>query len=127
MSLVLAVMVVVTFGFTVDRLGLVDHTREVVARARECLQVLRDASLSDREKERALRDHARGLFRLMGVLVGGSAVAILLPLGVVWLLDEAGLWSLGAVLDVLERPDFLGATAVIGLVLFVVARRIGKA
>jgi hypothetical protein len=122
-SFALAVFVVVVFAVTIERLDLTDRGREAASRAADCLAILRDASLDDAAKERRLQDHARRLFALIGILGGGGALGILLPLGVVWLLERAGLASLGTVLAVLQRVDFLVGTTVVGLVGFLLYRR----
>lgn len=123
MSFALAVFVVVAFAVTIERLDLTARGREAGSRAADCLAILRDATLDDAAKERRLQEHARRLFGLIGILGGGGALGILLPLGVIWLLERAGLASLGAVLGVLERVDFLVGTTVVALVGFLLYRR----
>lgn len=115
MSLALAVGVVLGFAWLLHGLGLPERAAEVTRRSREGLSILGDPSLDDDEKERGLRRLARRLFALLGILVGGSALALAVPLAAVWALERAGVASLEAVLGVLERPDFLAATAVVGL------------
>lgn len=115
MSVFLAVLVVVAFALTVDRLRLPERAREVGRRAMDCLGVLRDVSLDDEAKARAMRGHALRLFALFGILAGGSVLALGLPLLSVWILDGVGVASLAGVLSVLERADFLAGTAVVGV------------
>ena len=82
--------------------------------------------MGDDEKERILRDQSLHLFALVGILAGGSALAIVLPLGVVWLLEVIGVASLAAVLSTLGAIDFLAGTTLATiplLVLFVLAGR----
>lgn len=122
MSLVWAVAVVLVFAVTIERLELPARGREVATRAAESLEALRDPGLSDDAKERALRRQAVDLFRLLGILAGGSLLALGLPLGGVWLLDRAGLASFSSVLGVLERLDFLAATFVVGILGYLAVR-----
>lgn len=117
----------VVFALVLERLELPDRARETGRRARESLDVLRDPSLDDRQKEEALQEQALRLFGLLGVLLGGSLLALGLPLLGVWLLELAGVSSLGAVLDVLERPDFLLGTAALGGGGYLAYRRWGSA
>ena len=124
MSFVLAVAVVLVFAFVLERLDLPRYARESGRRARRSMDVLRDPALDDREKESALQEHALRLFALLGILLGGSLLALGIPLVGVWLLDLGGVASLGAVLAVLERPDFLIGTTVVGLGGFLVYRRV---
>lgn len=126
MSLGLAVGVVAVFAVAIERLDLPDRAREVTRRSGECLAVLRDPATTDDAKETALRGHAVRLFGLFGWLAGGSALALGLPLAGVWMLDRAGLASWPGVLAVLQRLDFLAGTAVVGLLGFLVVRRLRR-
>lgn len=123
MSFLLAALVVVAFALVLERLELPSRARETGRRARESLDVLRDPSLDDREKESALQEQALRLFGLLGILLGGSLLALGLPLFGVWLLELAGVSSLGAVLGVLERPDFLLGTVAVGAVGYLAYRK----
>lgn len=123
MALVWASLVVVTFAVTIERLELPDRAREVGRRSSECLDLLRDPSVADDVKEEGLRRQALRLFGLFARLAGGSLTALALPLGVVWLLDAAGLASLPDVLSVLERIDFLVGVTVVGIATYAWMRR----
>lgn len=123
MSVLLAVLVVVLFALGVGWMDLPARAREAGARSRDGLDALRDPALDDRAKEEALRRVAVRLFGLFGRLAGGGLLALGLPLAAVWLLDRAGVASLGAVLSVLERPDFLAAATGGGLLLYLVVRK----
>lgn len=127
MSFVLAALVVVGFALLVAALGLPGRARETAERARESLSVLRDPSLDDRSKERALQAQSLALFKLLGILAGGSLLAIGLPLLAVWGLEAMGVSSLGAVLGVLARVDFLAGTTVAGVLGYALIRRFGPA
>jgi hypothetical protein len=116
MNFALAVFVVVGFAATLEYLKLPDYARTVGERSSRSLSVLRDDSLDDRKKEEALQRESRELFRLLGILVGGSVLALGLPLGTVWLLGQVGVGSFWGTIGVLERIDFLvGVTALGGL------------
>lgn len=125
MSFLLAALVVVVFALVLERLRLPDRARETGERARASLDVLRDPELDDREKETALQEQSLRLFGLLGILLGGSLLALGLPLLGVWLLELAGVSSLEAVLGVLERPDFLLATVVVGVGGYLAYRKLG--
>ena len=86
--------------------------------------MLRDDSLSDREKEEALQQRARRLFKLLGILVGGSALALGLPLLGVWPVEQLGIGSYGRTLAVLQRIDFLAGVTVVGVLGYLVVRRV---
>lgn len=125
MRLVLATLVVVVFALVLERLDLPERAKEAGRRAREAADVLRDPSMDDRAKEEALQQHSLRLFGLLGILVGGSLLALGLPLFGVWLLELGGVSSLGAVLETLERPDFLAGVTVAGVVGYLLYRRLG--
>lgn len=124
MSLLLASLVVLAFAVATELLGLPSRAREVAHRGRECVHVLRDPSLDDRAKERALQAEALQLFRLSLLLVLGGVSALLLPLGAVWLLDATGVGSFDGVLLVLQRLDFLGVVLLAGLVVYALIPRL---
>lgn len=124
MNLVLAVFVVVGFAVTIERLHLPARAREVGRQSTDCLGVLRDNSLDDTAKEEALQQRARRLFVLLGILTGGSALALGLPLLGVWLLGQAHVGSFGGTLDVLQRIDFLAGTTIIGLLGYFLVQRV---
>jgi len=71
-----------------------------------------------------LQDHACRLVALLGILAGGSLLALGGPLAIVWGLERVGVGSSGAVLGILQRLDFLAATIVVGLVGYLIARRL---
>lgn len=125
MSFGLAVFVVIAFAVTIERLDLPKKAREVGSRATASLELLRDPSLTDDHKERALQREAVQLLRLFAILAGGGLLAIILPLAAVWGLDLLGLTSLGAVLSVLERIDFLVGVSLVAGFYFLVRRWTG--
>ena len=124
MNFVLAVFVVVGFAVTIERLHLPARAREVGQHSTASLDALQDESLSDADKEAALQDRSGQLFRLLGILTGGSALTLCLPLGIVWLLGQVGVGSFQDTLAVLQRIDFLAGTTVAGLLGYMLAQRV---
>jgi hypothetical protein len=122
MSLLWALFVVVGFAALLHVCRLPAYAREVGHRGRACLEVVRDPTMDDRAKEEALQGHARRLFVLLGILGGGSILALGLPLGAVWLLDLGGVASLPRVWATLERVDFLLGTVIAGTLAYLVLR-----
>jgi hypothetical protein len=126
MAWALAGLVVVLFAALIHRLRLPARAREVATGAADCLRILRDAALDDDAKARALRRQAGRFLTLFAILVGGSALALSVPLGGVWALDLAGVAALPDVLTVLARPDFLGATVLAGVGAYLAVRRLER-
>jgi hypothetical protein len=122
MNLALAIFVVVGFAGVLEYLDLPERARGVGEQSTEALGVLRNDALDDREKEEALQGHARRLFALLGVLGGGSILALGGPLAIVWGLELVGVGSFAAVLRILQRLDFLAATIVVGLLGYLLVR-----
>ena len=116
MSFVLALVVVVGFAATIEYLNLPEQARTVGQQSSDALAALRDDAMSDREKEEILQRRARQLFGLLGILVGGSLLALGGPLAAVWLLEQVGVGSFWDTLAILERIDFLAGVTVAGLV-----------
>jgi hypothetical protein len=114
MNFALAVFVVVGFAATIEYSDLPDRARTVGERSSRSLAILRNDSLGDREKEKALQSQSRELFWLLGILTGGSALALGLPLGIVWLLGQVGVGSFWGTMSILERLDFLAGVTVVG-------------
>ncbi len=124
MSLALAILVVIGFALILDRTGLLRYSAEAGSRARESLRLASDKSLGDDVKEERLQAEAVRLFGLLGRILLLGCLAGILPLGAVWLFGLFGVGSLSQVLLVLQRVDFILATAVVGGVGFWIARRI---
>lgn len=123
MNVALALFVVVGFAAIIEYLDLPGRARAVGQRSKTTLSVLRDDSMEDREKETALQQQSRQLFRLLGILVGGSALALGLPLAIVWLLGRMGVGSFWGTLGILERIDFLAGVTVAGGLGYLLVRR----
>lgn len=124
MNLALALFVVVGFAAIIEYLQLPARARAVGKRSKATVSILRDESMDDREKEEALQQESRHLFRLLGILLGGSALAIGLPLGIVWLFGQLRVGSFSGTLGVLERIDFLAGVTIVGGIGYVLYRRL---
>lgn len=124
MNLLGCLIVILLFVFLIRRLNLVAYVHEVTARSRDAATIFRDPNLSDDEKEARMQKHSLRLLVLFVILVTGSAVALFAPIGVIWLLDLAGLFSLDGVLHTLMRWDFIAATTVLGIAVYFIVKRL---
>ena len=113
MNWIAAAFLVVGFAVLVRVFRLVDKTREVGRVSRQSMAVIRSRSLDDGAKEAALQSDARKLFRLFFVLALGSAVALMLPMSMVWMGNELGLVSLDGVMDITLSPTFILIVSVV--------------
>jgi len=120
-----ASLVVVGFAILAHYVGLVPRTTEVVAIAREAIAVLKDPQMDDEVKERVMQRNAILLFKLLGLLLLGSAVALSVPIAMIWLAERVGLLSLDSSLDMLLRWDFILAVTIVGLAVYLGLRRLG--
>ena len=101
MAYAAAMFLGVAFVALARLLGLVTRPFEVAAISIQAYRVLTDPALHDDTKEAVMRKHAKTLAWLFLLILAGSLVAALLPLGIVWALDSIGLLSLNAVFDAL--------------------------
>ena len=118
MNVTLAMVVVVGFAAVLEWLRLPSHAKDVGQRSQDCLGILQNNSLTDREKENALQEQTKHLFRLLGILGGGSLLALGLPLGLVWGVTQLGMGTFSAVLSILQRLDFLAGTVIAGVIAY---------
>lgn len=123
MSFAWAILVVGVFAAVLEILDLPTRAMEVGRRCRECLALLRDSTLTDEQKEKALQRETGPLFTLSCALAGGCVLAAALPLAALWGLDLVGWASLPAVWATLQRLDFLAAVSVAGGLAWLVLRR----
>jgi hypothetical protein len=123
MSLIGSILIVVLFMVLLQVLRLVDRAREAIEVSRISMEIMRDASLGDEEKEVGIQRNALRLFRLLFILAFGFALALMAPVGIIWLLDLSGLLSLSAVLALMVRWDFILVTSVICVIYIVVVAK----
>lgn len=116
-----AVLVIVLFVILLNVVRLVPRTREVLSIGQQAVDTLRDSTLTDDEKEHAMRQSSLRLVRLLLILAGGTLVAILLPLVLIWLLELAGIFTVAGVLDMFLRWDFIIGGSVVGIATYIVS------
>lgn len=126
MSVVGASFVVMCFALLAHYIGLFRWTNEVMGQVKESMAVLSNSQLDDLAKEKAMQSSAIKLFKLLGLLLVGSVVAVLLPFAIIWVFDAMGWISFDSVINMLMRWDFLLAATVIGFAIFFMLRRSHK-
>lgn len=108
-------------------LRLADRAKSVNRIARDALQLVRDQTIDDDQKEKQMQSYALQMFGLAGILAIGGAAAVMAPLALVWLLEQLGILLMDEVLALVVSPSFLiGTTAVICVGTFVYRRIINR-
>lgn len=110
-----AIFLVVGFVVLIRLFGLVERSGDVLKVSRRSWEVIRNSTLSDEAKEKALQQDAKQLLRLFLMLVVGGAAAVFLPIGVLWACDRIGWISLDSVFAVALSPVFLIGSGVLAL------------
>ena len=120
-----AAVIVAGFAWLLLRLGLVERAQEINAVVRQTAATMSDKSLSDDQKERAMRKDSAALFRLFGVITAGLLLALGLPMLLVWLIGLTDLWNFEDALAATLSWPFLIGGLVLFIVVVMVARRRG--
>ena len=111
MTVAAALFLVLAFLALLAVLRVPARAGAAIARARQAMADLRSKELDDDQKERAVQAHALALFGAFALLTALTAVALLLPAGVVWLAAQAGAVDFDAALDcTMSWPVLLVAT-----------------
>ncbi|MGD1920008.1 MAG: hypothetical protein ACFCAD_14605, partial [Pleurocapsa sp.] len=110
-----AIILVAGFVVLLQLLEVIKKSRNVVRIALHSMKILSSSRLSDRQKELKLQKNSLRLFGLFFVLAFGGAIAILIPLGVLWLGDRLGWLSLSAVLATTVSPVFLIFSSIVAI------------
>jgi len=118
-----ALIVVAGFVFLLRALKLVPMAMEVTTVSRAALGVVQNPDLDDDAKGERMQQHAKRLFILFLLLTLGAAAALLLPVGLIWLLAQTGLLSYDGVIALLLSWQFLLATTVVAAVVVSIRSR----
>lgn len=124
MTWIAAAFLVVAFLVLLQLMRVPARVTEIGTVGRSALATLRDPGLSDADKEKAMR---AGSLRLLGLflrIASATAVALLVPAGVVALAATTGVVDFATVLEcTLSWQVLLGATMLGLVVMRVLARR----
>ncbi len=122
----LAVFVVVFFAFIIKQFNLFLRIKSLKKISKQLIQVFKDSTKSDREKEQVFQRQSRKLFKILMVFVGINILAITCPLVVVWGLEQIGVGSLSNTLAVLSQFYFLLGVIILSLLIYLIIRRFKK-
>ena len=118
-----AIILVAGFVILIQLLSVIKKSRNVVRIALHSLKIIGSSRLSDEQKESKLQKNSKRLFGLFFVLAFSSAIALFIPLGILWLGDYLGLISLSAVLATTISPVFIFASTILMVALIFLKSR----
>ncbi len=124
MSLLGAIVYVLAVGGLMHWLGLLKRVNSTLELSRQSLGVVRDSSMDELQKEKALQRFALRLFSQLAMIVVASAIALIVPGALVFAFDWLGIVSAREILTVMSHWLFLVSTLVVGTFGYVAARAI---
>jgi hypothetical protein len=102
-----AVLLVIGVTALMKVFGLFPRALEAVRTSRNAIEVMTDPECGDERKESLLQGYSLALLGSFADLLIRGIGSIALPVGLLWVLECAGLLSLGAVLDLTRSWTFL--------------------
>jgi hypothetical protein len=123
MSFAGATLLVIGFIMLVKILGLVKKSTDVITVAKLAYTDFQNPHLSDDAKEIALQRYAKKLFSLFFLITFGSIVALALPVGLLWLLEQINMLSLNAVMATALSWQFLLISTILAIIVFWITRK----
>lgn len=118
-----AAFLVLAFVILLRIFGLFKNSLEVVAISRAAIVDMRNPFIDDLQKERLMQASSKSLGVLFIQLVLGFFAAVIIPLGVIWILDIAGLVAVEDVMAVTTRWEFMLGGLILAVVAFVLPGR----
>lgn len=96
----------------------VNKSRDVIEVAKISLSTVRNKELSDLEKEKIMQKNAMKMFPLFLWISIGSILALLIPMALVWLLEQIGIMKLDEVIQLSLSWLFIGVSLVVSVLIF---------
>jgi hypothetical protein len=118
-----AILIVAGFCWLLLRLQLAERSKLISGIVRQSVATTADRSLSDDAKAKALRRHSLALFGIFARLTLGLALAVGLPILLVWLIAFTRLWSFQGAIDATLTWPFLVAGLLPFVAIFLRSRR----
>ena len=118
-----AILLVFGFIFFITIFDLAGKSRRVFKVSQEAFAIVRNAEISDEEKEKATQNSSKELFSLFFLIIFICGVAIFVPVGLIWLLEKVGLFDLQNVIDRTLSWQFILASTIIIVIALWIKRR----
>lgn len=117
--------VILVLGFLVfiKLFKLVEKSTRVVSVAKSALATVRDNNLDDYQKEKTMQKNAKELLSLFFLITLGSALALAIPLGIVWVMELSNLLTMNEVIDLTLSWEFIGIAVVLSIGYFWLTRK----
>jgi hypothetical protein len=123
MTFIGVAILVAGFVALIKIFGLVEKSSEVFNISKLALSDMQNPNLDDDAKEVALQHHAKRLFSLFFLLTLGGAVALLLPAGLLLLLEKMDLLSFSNVMTMTLSWEFLLVSSVLIIAIILLAKK----
>lgn len=123
MDLVGGIIIVLGFLIFIELFKIVEKSARVISISKSSMATMRDKSLGDDQKEVAMQKNAKSLFVLFFIITIGSALAVAIPLGIVWLMEQAKWLTVDEVIKTTLSWEFLGGTLVVSVAYFWLIRK----
>lgn len=123
MSVFGAIILVVGFIALLKVFSLVELSIDVIGLSRQSLADIRNPEMDDEAKEKALQGHTKKLLLLFFKLTSGGIAALLVPLALVWLLEQLDVLSLSEVMSTVLSWEFILASTILAIVVLRVKRK----
>ena len=96
-------------------------SKEVIALSGNVMSTM-NSNMSDLEKEKAMQSFSIRLFKHFFGIVIGSALAVGIPLLIIWVLQWFGLVSLDAVIETTLTWEFITLSCIVGVALLAIPK-----
>lgn len=111
-----AIILVIGFVVLIQLLGLAKKSRDVLRIARHSMKIISSKKLRDEQKESKLQKNSQKLFGLFFIVAFNGAIAILIPIAVLWFCDRLGWLSLADSLQITFSPAFVIVSSILVLI-----------
>jgi len=122
MAYVGGAILVVGFVVLIKYLKVIEKSSRVLLIARQSVSIIRDTNNSDLQKEIAMQKYSKELLFLFLVIMAGSALAVIIPTALVWLMDLSGILSFQNVIEVVLSWRFIVSSIIISVFLLWILR-----
>jgi uncharacterized membrane protein YkgB len=100
----------------------IEVSKDVITLSSTVMSTMTDNSMSDLEKEKAMQSFSIRFFKYFISILIGSALAIAIPVLVLWGLQQLGLLSLDDIIATTLTWEFITISCLLGLALLTIPR-----